>query len=133
MLKVSGTCQKAKYAYKIHYYDVSDPVYLMEKLPKRITSISKHAKKRQREKGFRTSVTELNSLFLYRNLLDVQVGYDGKVTFVFRASVNPIHDLTFVVNSKGHVLTFWVNSKNDNHKTLDESIYRKDIDIRDVI
>lgn len=133
MLKTSGSCQKAKYKFKIHYYHVNDPVYLMSKLPKRITSISKHAKKRQREKGFRTSVKELNTLMIYRNLLDVQVGFDGEVTFVFRGKVNCLFDLTFVVNRKGHVLTFWVNDRKDNHKTLDESIYRTDVDITTIL
>lgn len=133
MLKITGTTQKTKYAFKIHKQDVSDHQYLMSKLPKRVTSISKHAKKRFRQKGFRTSVKELNSLMLYRNLLDVQVTFEGEVTFVFRAKANCLFDIAFVVNRKGHVLTVWCNDKNDNHKTLDESIYRKDIDIKEVL
>lgn len=133
MLKTSGSCHKAKYLYKIHKEDVNDFAYLISKLPKRVSSISKHAKKRQREKGFRTSVKELNTLLIPRNLLDVQVGFDGEVTFVYRGSVDPLFDLTFVINRKNHVLTFWVNDKRDNHSTLDESIYRKDINIRDVL
>ena len=133
MLKTSGSCHKAKYKFKIHKQDVNDFPYLISKLPKRVSSISKHAKKRQREKGFRTSVKELNTLLVPRNLLDIQVGYDGEVTFVYRGSVNSLFDLTFVINRKNHVLTFWVNDKNDNHATLDESIYRKDINIRDVL
>ena len=133
MLKTSGSCHKAKYKFKIHKQDVNDFAYLVSKLPKRVSSISKHAKKRFREKGFRTSVKELNSLMLYRNLLDVQVTHDGEVTFVFRAKANCLFDITFVVNRKGHVLTVWCNDKNDNHATLDESIYRKDINIRDVL
>lgn len=133
MLKTSGSCCKAKYKFKIHSYDISNPVYLMSKLPKRVTSISRHAKKRQKEKGFKTSVAELNTLMIYRNLLDVQVGFDNKVTFVFRGHANPLFDLTFVVNQKGHVVTFWVNDRSDNHKTLDESIYRRGVDITTIL
>ena len=134
MLKTSGTMHKAKYAYKIHAWDVrpEEQALLLSHLPKRVRKISKHAKKRQREKGFRTSVKELQSLMTFANLLDIQVEDSGAYNFVFRASVNPLHDLTFVIKPDGHVVTFWVNDKRDQHSTLDESIYRKDISLKEV-
>lgn len=133
MLKTTGTTKKANYAFKIHWYDVSDFEYLKTKLPRRCRSISKHAKKRMREKGFHVTGKEISALLLPENLLDVQVTHNGEVTFVYRGSINSLYDLTFVIRTDGRVITYWVNSSKDHHSTLDESIYRKDVDIRDII
>lgn len=133
MLKTTGTTHKARYKFKIHACDVNDMKYLETKLPRKCRSISKHAKKRMREKGFRVDGKEITSLLKTENLLDVQVTFDNEVTFVYRGHANPLYDLTFVIRPDGRVITYWVNCIHDNHATLDESIYRKDIDIHDII
>ena len=133
MVKTTGTTCRAKYAYKIHKRDVDDIQYLLTKLPKKVTKISKHCKRRMREKGFRVTHEELTSLLTYRNLLDIQVAHDGHVTFVFRGNLCRPYDTTFVIDTKGGVISVWANNLKDNHKTLDESIYKKNIPIRSVL
>lgn len=133
MVKLTGTTQKARYQFKIHKADVDDIQYLLTKLPKKVWKFSKHCKKRMKEKNFRVTHEELNKLLKYRYLLDIQFGYDGKVTFVYRGNLGRSYDTTFVIDMQGVVISVWANHKSDNHKTLDESIYRKNIKIKDVL
>ena len=133
MAKMTGTCHKARYKFKIMRKHVKDLTYLDSKLPKKVSSISKHAKQRMREKNFKVTKEELTSLLICRNLLDIQVGFDGEITFVFRGNLGREYDTSFVINRKGKVISVWANHKADNHKTLDESIYRKDVDITTIL
>ncbi len=133
MVKMTGTTHKARYKFKIHKKDVDDIPYLLTKLPKKVTKFSKHCKRRMREKNFKVTHEDLNQLLTYRNLLDIQVAFDGKVTFVYRGNLGRHYDTTFVIDTKGGVISVWANNPKDNHKTLDESIYRKNIKIKDVL
>lgn len=132
-VKTTGTTQKARYMFKIHKEDVDDVQYLLAKLPQKAFSISKHAKKRMREKNFRVTCQELTSLLTYRNLLDIQFGFDGRVTFVYRGNLGRKYDTSFVIDQKGKVISVWANNVNDHHKTLDERIYKKNLKIKDVL
>lgn len=112
---------------------MDDVAYLLTKLPKKAVKISKHAKRRMKEKGFHVTCKDLTSLLTYRNLLDIQVGFDGRVTLVYRGNLCRPYDTSFVIDLEGKVISVWANDPKDHHKTLDESIYRKNIKIKDVL
>lgn len=133
MAKTTGTCHKAKYAYKIKREDINDPAYVFMRMPKKIKCITKHAKKRIREKKLKVSPEQLKYNMIYRNLIELQVTDDGEVTFVFRYKATKEYDITFVINKHCRVVSVWANNHNDTHKTLDESIYRNDIDVRVIL
>lgn len=64
---------------------------------------------------------------LYKSQI-VEIGVDGNTLtkIVSRQPHDDNHDIVIVFNpNDGFVRTVWLNHKNDNHKTLDKSKYRR--------
>jgi len=121
---------REKEAYR-HHYKLGLP-----KLPSYLTSgilpldWTRHARKAAQDDNLLGKFKELD----LSKCKIIETGHTESGTLIkvlYRAPYNGLHDICFAVvpfSSKLRVKTFFVNSTNDKHETLDTSKYRVVID-----
>lgn len=59
-------------------------------------------------------------------IIEYYVDNNQVIKAVFRCKYNNVYDICYVVKPNGFIVTAWLNNSNDEHHTLDHSLYEKE-------
>lgn len=99
--------------------------------------MSSHAFDRLEEKGIKATYDDIVSTILNCDLVEYKIDYDSRINRCEerivvrgRALTNRFYNLNVVYSvTKERVVTVWLNHINDNHSTLDWSIYDENMKV----
>ena len=99
--------------------------------------ISTHALDRLKQKGIKATYEDIVSMIDNSQIVEYKIDYEKKinrceerVVLVSNAVVNGCYRLKAVFNfGRQDIVTVWINHLNDNHDTLDWSLYDADMKV----
>ncbi len=98
-------------------------VYMPTNLPTKLTNVritaSRHATEQATTKGIELPDVVTGTLF------ELAVDRGKLIKVGIRCRYSDTHDLCVIISSAGVLITAWLNSVNDTHKTLDTTKYNK--------
>ena len=109
----------------IYHKEIGFPRCYRRPVGKYATALSRHARTREVEKGFRVpAIVDLSKF----DVIEIEMSNGIVTKMVIRGEYSDWYDIVLVVIPRSHglfVKTAWLNEWDDNHSTLDASKYAR--------